>query len=107
MDKYGSSKSCGWAVEFIITSCKINKYSYNNASILLHTKRIQIQSITFISLILISCLSTYKKVLGLNLLPAGVFLCGVCMFTQGLSGFSLGATVSSHSPNTCRVSAGY
>ncbi|XP_051936707.1 zinc transporter 6-like isoform X1 [Hippocampus zosterae] len=36
-------------------------------------------------------------------IPAPASLCGVCMFSPGLRGFSPGAPVSSHIPKTCMV----
>ena len=38
-------------------------------------------------------------------LGRGVFLCGVCMFSPCLRGFSPGTPASSHSPKTCRLGA--
>ncbi len=36
-------------------------------------------------------------------LPAGALLCGVCMFSSCLRGFSPGIPASSHNPKTCRL----
>jgi len=35
--------------------------------------------------------------------PAGAFLCGVCMFSPCMRGFSLDTPASSHCPKTCML----
>ncbi len=47
-----------------------------------------------------------QKVLGSTPGWCRTSLCGVCMFSPCLCGFSLGIPASSHSPNTCRLTGG-
>ncbi len=61
---------------------------------------------TVMQIITILCsIDIFPPPLVLGLIPgwSRTFLCGVCMFSSCLHGFSPGTAISPHSPKTCRL----